>query len=67
MVYLLLYNFDICIVQVKHHHHHLKIPVAVPIPAKPPSYVSEYYAGPTLDHPPGPYDSPPEVSNCHRQ
>ncbi|VVC41612.1 Protein of unknown function DUF1676 [Cinara cedri] len=44
--------------KVKHHHHHLKIPVPVPIPSRPPH---EYYsAGPALDHPPGPYDSPAE-------
>lgn len=45
------------IFQVKHHHHHLKIPVPVPIPSKPPVYHgNDYYSGPTLDHPPGPYD-----------
>lgn len=61
------YNRIICLphrlfrLQVKHHHHHLKVPVAVPVPIKPPSgYHSDYYPGPTLDHPPpsGPYDSP---------
>ncbi|XP_060850263.1 uncharacterized protein LOC132929148 [Rhopalosiphum padi] len=51
--------------KVKHHHHHLKVPVPVPVPIKPPpGYHSDYYPGPTLDHPPppGPYDSPELLS-----